>query len=178
MPGADGRLLRVADGDQHGVRAQQDDGPRAQQPVPPDEAVLAEDALQPRQSRDQQHQDEEQVGAREAGEAAGGGCEAAGSDERSVGLGREPQAEGDAEAEGGHRRDDVRGPLGRRGGRAAHGLSVFRTPEADVKKGWEPAVNTARGLAGVRFQTVRFPAVPRRDYPARSPHRGAATGRS
>ena len=108
MPGADGRLLRVADGDEHGVRAQQDDGPRAEQPVPPDEAVLAEDAFQPRQSRDQQHQDEEQVGAREAGEAAGGGCEAAGSDERSVGLGREPQAEGDAEAEGGHRRDDVR----------------------------------------------------------------------
>ena len=67
---ADLRLPRVADGDQHRVREQEVQGPRAEPAVPGDQAVLADRALERRDARDEQDDDDHRVGGEQPGQTA------------------------------------------------------------------------------------------------------------
>src|SRR5215469_1394787 len=92
--------LRVAESDRDDVRNDQPDRPRGDLPVPPDELILADGALQPGQPGDEHDHDEQQVGAGERRQPADRREQPARRRQRSMALvrqhGRDDRAEADA----------------------------------------------------------------------------------
>jgi hypothetical protein len=68
--------LRVAQGDEQRVGAEQTDDPGSETAVPGHERVLAQSPLDGRYAADEQHGDQQQVGAEHAGHATDGGGQA------------------------------------------------------------------------------------------------------
>ena len=111
--------LRVADGDQDRMGAQQIQRPRPELAMPAHEPVLADRALERPAAGDEHDHDDHPVRGGEPGEPAERGREPARGAQRSGALGRDPERERDAEPEPGERGQPVDDPRPRARGQAA-----------------------------------------------------------
>ena len=146
------RGLRVADGDEDPVRAQQVQRPGPQAPVPAHEAVLADDALERSHARDEHDHDHHRVRGREAREAAERGRDAAGGLQRSRALGGHAEREGDPESQPGQRGEKIDDDRARaRGQRPPRGRDAqSRFDERGLRLGLRLAVAAPQGLCAHR----------------------------
>ena len=131
-PGA--RRLRVAERDQYHMGRDEADRPGGELPVPADQPVLADRALQPWQPGDQHHHDQHEVGPGKAGEPASRGKQPARRAERAPGLAEDDRGEDGAEAKPGQRGTRVhdRGTRRHGAGAAEYSMSAF------LRLGWHP----------------------------------------
>ena len=147
----------VAEGEQHCVRAEQDQDPGPQHAVPADEPVLSDGAFERGDAPHDGDRDEQQVRAGHAGDAPAGQKQAAGRGERAGAECRHDERDGDAEADGGEqledeRRQPVRLARAVAGARDVGGPGGPGCAGPPVPSGPRATLRDLAGLPGVRLK--------------------------
>ena len=104
--------LGVAGHDQEGVQHQEADGPGPDPAMPPNQPVLADRALEQRDTADEEDHQEEQVGAGQAGELAGEDEQPSRRLQGPFGLGADPEQDDREQSKCGHPRPGLGHPSG------------------------------------------------------------------